>query len=322
MAVPALQVHASRHCNLRCLHCYSESGPDQRDALPLDVLERLVGHAADEGYRVLSLSGGEPLLYGGSPALLRRAHERGMSTTLTTNGTLLRPRFLEPVAEHLDLLAISLDGVPESHDRMRAHPKAFELLRTGLAEVHRLGLPFGLIFTLTQHNVDELRWVAGFAAEAGAKLLQIHPLEAVGRARSELPESAPDDRERFFGWTEALAAQAMVGERLRVQLDLATVSALGAERHLRNADLPPSQWQRPLAELCAPLVLEPDGVLVPLTYGFPRHLAVGDVTREDLPEAATRWRSRYGDFTAHCARAYGAAQRAGGLVNWFEVVSA
>ena len=33
-----LQVHPTRRCNLRCLHCYSESGPDRRDELPLAYL--------------------------------------------------------------------------------------------------------------------------------------------------------------------------------------------------------------------------------------------------------------------------------------------
>ena len=33
-----LQVHPTRRCNLRCLHCYSSSGPDQREELPLAML--------------------------------------------------------------------------------------------------------------------------------------------------------------------------------------------------------------------------------------------------------------------------------------------
>ena len=112
MGLPVLQVHPSRRCNLRCLHCYSASGPEERDELPVPVLESLVSDAAREGYRVLSLSGGEPLLYHGTPPVLARAHESGLQTTLTTNGTLLRPQYLEPVVPYLDLLTISLDGVP------------------------------------------------------------------------------------------------------------------------------------------------------------------------------------------------------------------
>jgi hypothetical protein len=241
---------------------------------------------------------------------------------LTTNGTLLRPRYLEPVAPYLDLLAISLDGIPASHGVMRGAANAFEHLDRGLSEVHRSGLPFGFIFTLTQYNVNELRWVADYACRNGARLLQIHPLEAVGRARDGLPTSRPDKTERFYAMTEALEIQARVGDRLHVQLDLASVHALEATQQSARAGLPAEALDRiPLADLCAPLVLEPDGVLVPLTYGFPRDHAIGDLARENLATAAPRWKRRYGEFVSHCKETFRRAESEGGLVNWFELLS-
>ncbi len=30
-----LQVHPTRRCNLTCIHCYSDSGPQARDEIPL-----------------------------------------------------------------------------------------------------------------------------------------------------------------------------------------------------------------------------------------------------------------------------------------------
>ncbi len=55
-----LQVHPSRRCNLRCKHCYSDSGPDVDATMELGQLLRLVDDAAGLGYDVLSVSGGEP----------------------------------------------------------------------------------------------------------------------------------------------------------------------------------------------------------------------------------------------------------------------
>src|SRR5437773_10048187 len=107
-----LQVHPTRRCNLRCLHCYSTSGPEHRDALALAVLRDAVRDAAAEGFNVASFSGGEPLMYSELPQLLDAAHECGLLTAAVTNGMLLGRRRLEELRGRLDLVAIRLDGVP------------------------------------------------------------------------------------------------------------------------------------------------------------------------------------------------------------------
>lgn len=316
-----LQVHPTRRCNLTCRHCYSDSGPGERAELPLPMLERLARDAAVEGYRTLSVSGGEPLMYGPLPDLLAAGKSAGMTTTVTTNGTLLEERRLRPLVGKLGLLAMSLDGVPAAHDTMRGSARAFERLSDGLSEVRAMGIPFGFVFTLTQHNVNELRWVAQFARDAGAALLQIHPLELVGRAATELSTAEPDARERGWAWIEALGLQAMHRESLAIQLDLASADSLSADPRLGFAAWPEGDVTTlPLAELVNPLVLEADATLVPLTYGFPRRLALGSLATDDLPALSLRWRERYGEFVAHCRDAL---DRAGdkGLLSWYAEVA-
>src|SRR5438034_8932097 len=84
-----LQVHVSRRCNLRCLHCYSSSGPEERTELSAPLLRSVISDASAERYTVASFSGGEPLLYAALPAVLEQAQSCGMRTTVTTNGILL-----------------------------------------------------------------------------------------------------------------------------------------------------------------------------------------------------------------------------------------
>ena len=79
---PTLQVHPGRRCNLRCLHCYSDSGPAVSERLDIDLLRGVVGDAAAIGYKVLSVSGGEPLLYPALGQLLRASHAAGLATTV------------------------------------------------------------------------------------------------------------------------------------------------------------------------------------------------------------------------------------------------
>ena len=128
-SLPAIQIHPTRRCNLRCLHCYSDSGPEVSEQLDIEVIRRVLVDAAELGYRVATVSGGEPLTYEKLPELLRAAHDQGMVTTVTTNGMPLDERRIEWLKPDADLVAISLDGLPDSHNTMRGSDHAFETIR-------------------------------------------------------------------------------------------------------------------------------------------------------------------------------------------------
>jgi len=322
-----LQIHPTRRCNLRCLHCYSESGPLERQSLAIEVLETVVTDAAAEGYTVLGVSGGEPVLYDPLPELLAHARSEGMVTTVTSNGILLRPKLLQRIREHTSLLAISVDGVPRSHNEMRGARHAFEFMARRLDAVRNSGIPFGFIFTLTQHNVHELQWVLNFAVQEGAGLLQIHPLEPAGRAVEMLPGAKPDALEMAVAYIEAFRAQQMVGDTLRVHIDLAEASLLRAEPARGFADEPPEDVTNTrLADLVTPLVVQADGWVVPFAYGFPRRYAIGNLHEAPLAALTATWRKdRYLPLRQVCRRAFERIVGSAGsapIANWYEAIVA
>src|SRR5690606_18798575 len=148
--------------NLRCLHCYSSSGPEESEELPLDLLRQAMTDATDLGYNAMGGSGGEPLVYRPLRALLAHARSLGMITTVTRNGMLLDQRRLAALPGVTSLLAISLDGVPASHVRTRHSELAIDTMVRRLAGVRQRGGPFSFIFTLSLHVLRELDWVAAF----------------------------------------------------------------------------------------------------------------------------------------------------------------
>src|SRR5271168_4985172 len=81
-----LQIHPSLRCNLSCAHCYSSSGPAVRAELDAFTICRVISDAAAMGYRVVSVSGGEPLMYSALDKVLGHAKSLDMLTTVTTNG--------------------------------------------------------------------------------------------------------------------------------------------------------------------------------------------------------------------------------------------
>jgi Fe-coproporphyrin III synthase len=318
-----VQVHPTRRCNLRCLHCYSSSGPEVKETLDAGLLKDFLSDAAAQGYTVAGFSGGEPLLYQPLREVLEHARRCGLITTVTSNGMLLDERRLAILAGAADLLAISLDGVPASHNRMRGDERAFSTLASRLDGVRRSGIPFGFIFTLTQYNLHELEWVAGFALEQGAALLQIHPLEEAGRAAERLAGSRPDGVETGYAFLLATALQEQLGERLRVQLDLASRQGMEASPGCFFADTCPAGDRLPLADLVSPLILETDGTVVPLEYGVGRQFQLGSLHEARLAELADRWqRERLAEFRRLCRGTFEAviADRETPLTNWYEAV--
>jgi MoaA/NifB/PqqE/SkfB family radical SAM enzyme len=318
---PIIQIHPTRRCNLRCLHCYSRSGPEERDVLAADTLTECLDDAWQQGYRTASFSGGEPTLYPQLRALLEHAKHLGMRTTVTSNGMLLSGSRLEMLTGVTDVLAISLDGVPESHNHTRANAQAFERMAENLAGVRDSGIAFGFIFTLTQFNVHEIEWAAQFAADQGAKLFQIHPLEEVGRASELLAGSRPDEIESAYAFLESQRIARKYEGRLVVQLDIfhRDLMMQHPERFYKQ-DVGAS----PLLSACvSPLVVEAAGMVVPLGYGFARQFALGSLQDAPLRDLAPRWiETGYRGFRDLCRRVYDEACQPTDLpfLNWYEMV--
>jgi MoaA/NifB/PqqE/SkfB family radical SAM enzyme len=309
-----LQVHPTLTCNLRCRHCYSASGPELRDRLPVALLERVVAGAGAAGYEVLSVSGGEPFAYPELGRLLAFAQAQGMRTAVASNGTLLERR-LESVAPHLDGLALSLDGPPEQHDAMRASPRAFERLERGIDHARVVGVPFGLIYTVTTDNWTSIPWAAELAVERGARLLQLHPLEPIGRAAGGLRTRALDRAGRAQLYLLARALEAEYGGSLGVQLDLLLRRDVEADPELVYAGEEP---ESPLRSL----VIEADGTLSPIAYGFGRRFALGNVVEEPFAAAWQRWPlDGRGRFRALCSRVHAQLLASSArVVDWHHLV--
>jgi Fe-coproporphyrin III synthase len=317
------QIHPTRRCNLACRHCYSQSGPDVTETLDASTVLGAVTDAAALGYNVLGVSGGEPLLYDALPDVLDRAKALGMTTTVTSNAMLLTDAWVKRLAGRVDVLAVSLDGTPEAHVEMRNHPNAFTAMKRNVARLRDSGIGFGFITTLTQHNVDQLAWVADFAVAQGASLLQVHPLEIEGNATRLLADSAPDEIEMLYATVETVRLRSL-GE-LHVQLDINARSDLQThpERYFVNPATPSSViGSGTLGSWLSPLVLETSGHILPLTYGFDRRYSLGRIGPESLADLARRWDS--GTFLALAAEVWHAlvADESPALCNWYEAMAA
>ena len=181
-----VQLRVTNLCNLRCKMCgqwgetgifrsHSGSAGATDGALERDRIRELIGlkrqlalsdyvRLLDElapSRPIISLFGGEPLLYPDIVPLVREVKARGLTCTVITNGGRLEPLARELVESGIDSIAISIDGPPDVHNRIRGQADSFERAAAGVAAVagwrKRLGrvLPMQIaILPVTELNID------------------------------------------------------------------------------------------------------------------------------------------------------------------------
>lgn len=319
-----VQIHPTRRCNLRCLHCYSSSSPDERGMLDKELLFAAVSDAARAGYNWVSISGGEPLMYTHLVPVLAHARSCGLRGAIATNGMLLDARRLDALSDVVDLIAISVDGVPASHNSLRNSAHAFDLMAARLQGLRERNMNFGFIFTLTQHNLNELQWVVRFALEEGAKLVQVHPLDDVGHAETQMPDARPDEIETAYAWLLGRQLQKAVQDRLAIHVDLVSTETLKSSPARVFAAPAAVNSDTSFADIVTPLVIETDGTVSPLQYGFPRAYALGRLGDAPLARMMDAWRiEREAAFYALCRAAYEhlVAEGKPRFVSWYDEVA-
>lgn len=191
-SAPPLHVawELTRRCNAQCLHCSSSSGPQSQDPVEFSTENALgiIDQLADAGVRVLAFSGGEPLLRPDLFTLIEHAVQRGLTTNVCTNGSLVDDDKAQRLKEAgLHSVTVSLDGAcAETHDNLRHFPGLFDLavraIRTLVSHNHRVGISF----TPTLANYGEASEVVHLAYLLGTDSVCLSQYIPTGRGTRNL----------------------------------------------------------------------------------------------------------------------------------------
>jgi len=174
----------TRQCNLSCSHCYRDAravaDPDE-----LSTAEglALIAEVARAGFRVIILSGGEPLLRPDLLALVGAAREQGLRPVLGSNGTLITRRDALRLREvGLARVGISLDSADCTyHNELRRRARAWDRAIAGMRACQEVGLPFQVNTTVTRQNEEQLLQITDLAEELGAAAHHAFFLVPTGR---------------------------------------------------------------------------------------------------------------------------------------------
>ena len=183
-------------CDLACRHCGSRAGRARSDELSTDEALSVVTQLASLGVHEVTLIGGEAYLREDWTQIASAIVANGMKCTMTTGGRGMNQARAEAAARAgISAISVSLDGLEDTHDRLRSvvgsYASALRALGTLRAagiralcntQINRLSMPQlpALLDVLLAHGVKHWMLIVtmpmGRAADEPDVLLQPYDL--------------------------------------------------------------------------------------------------------------------------------------------------
>jgi MoaA/NifB/PqqE/SkfB family radical SAM enzyme len=161
-------VKLTENCQARCVSCdYWKT--HWKDEISTERAVRLVDEVAELGIGALRLTGGEPLIRKDLFDVLERSRARELKQVIIQTNGLLLERFQEKInASPITHVNVSIDGMPETNDRIRGVDGYFDQAIRGIRALEGKKVSFSV--TLNGESAGELENLAEVAQELGAGL--------------------------------------------------------------------------------------------------------------------------------------------------------
>jgi radical SAM protein with 4Fe4S-binding SPASM domain len=118
----SINIEIDNTCNLICRMCPVNNGMERKKGfMDIHLFKKIIDDNPFLDF-VLAFQWGEPLLHKNFFEMIGYANSKGIRTMITTNGTLLDDDMIEKLVKSgLERLTISVDGVGDTHTRIRGY---------------------------------------------------------------------------------------------------------------------------------------------------------------------------------------------------------
>ncbi|MDD6056431.1 MAG: radical SAM protein [Helicobacteraceae bacterium] len=150
------QVYLTNACNLACPHCYMNSRVANKNELSLEEWLSVIDSLKKCDIREIIFSGGEILLNKDYFKIIKYAKELGFIIRLKSNGTLWSADKIREIANFIDDIQISLDGINEEMNSKIRGKGSFEKALFTIKEFSKCGVKVIVATTPTYKNLKEI----------------------------------------------------------------------------------------------------------------------------------------------------------------------
>ncbi|MHC4125249.1 MAG: radical SAM protein [Planctomycetota bacterium] len=188
---PIVVWNITRRCNLKCVHCYNDSGIDKDfNEITTEKAKAVLDDLAQFGVPSVLFSGGEPLLRRDLFELITCAGQSGLRTVISTNGMLITKDVAKRIKDcGVSYVGISLDGIGKINDKFRGVQGAFEKAVEGVRNCIAVDVRVGLRLTLTKRNVQDLEGLFNFFEDENIERACFYHLVPSGRGSAIASEA-------------------------------------------------------------------------------------------------------------------------------------
>lgn len=174
-------------CDLKCHHCGSRAGKRRADELTTDECLDLVRQLARMGTREITLIGGEAYLRRDWLKIIREIRDCGMDCTMQSGGlNLTADRIKSAVDAGVQALGVSIDGLRETHDKLRGVKGSYDAAFKALHLIKKHGITSSVNTQITSLVIPQLRELMNLFIDSGATSWQVQLTVAMGRAADNL----------------------------------------------------------------------------------------------------------------------------------------
>lgn len=205
----------TQRCNHDCLHCYNcWKNPIDYPMGELgtaDTLDMLARFLDQTRARLVTLSGGEPLLRPDVYEIIDSVRGRGAAVNLISNGSLLDDAAIARLGgERISVFEIPLLSCERAiHDRLSGAAGAFDNATLAIASLKAAGQRVVAVFVATKLNLATWHATAELAVALGADGIMLNRFNPGGRGREnvELLQAAPAELRALLDDANAFSAE-------------------------------------------------------------------------------------------------------------------
>jgi len=239
---PTVSLLLSNACNMKCVHCYNDSGKVAKNELSSAERMELVDYIVRWGVRTVAITGGEPLIHRDALPVMQQLADNRIKMRVSTNAWVIEEGVLELVRRGaIFKVNVSLDGASaESHDKYRLKEGSYARVLHSLPALREAGLAqLNLSVAVYDDNLNELSQICELAQRGGATSVSFKPVTMSARSERKRASASLPMADATWSLSEhGLARYRKLRDELR---DTYQTDEMKVEGAINSAEVPEAE---------------------------------------------------------------------------------
>ncbi|MDP2763044.1 MAG: radical SAM protein [Enterobacteriaceae bacterium] len=182
-----IQLNITNQCNLRCKHCFNDSGIKNTNELTDEEIFNILNYFLSKKIVCITFGGGEALMHNKIFDFIKYAKKRNGQITLLSNGLVVNKSVANKLYKSgIFRMRISLDGSNKKINDFIRSKGSFDGAVSALKNLLSVPIPeVAVMTTINKYNYDDLENIIKLLIKIGIKDVKFIPTISEGRAKKD-----------------------------------------------------------------------------------------------------------------------------------------